>query len=77
LAIMVLQECYSNRGQSERKKTINQEVERIVPGNRDFAHRLCEGCLGLIETLIVKSILGEAIPSDIPKWMREEVRHRA
>jgi hypothetical protein len=77
LAIMVLQECCSNGGQSERKKAINQEVERIVLGNRNFAHELCEGCLGLIETLIVKNILGEAIPSDIPEWMREEVRNRA
>jgi hypothetical protein len=77
MAIMVLQECCSSGGESERKKAINQEIKRIVLGNRDFAHELCVGWLGQIETLIVKNILGEAIPSDIPGWMCEEVRSRS
>jgi hypothetical protein len=76
MALMILQESCSDGVEAERKKTVNQEIERIVLVNRDFARNLCDGWLGLIETLIVQKILGEEIPSDIPEWMREEIRHR-
>jgi hypothetical protein len=76
MAIMILQESCSGEVEAERKRIVNQEIERIVLGNHNFARKLCDGWLGLIETLIVQKILGEEIPSDIPEWMREEIRNR-
>jgi hypothetical protein len=76
-ALMVLQgSCPSGAGY-EQKKSISQEIERIVLGNRDFARRVCDQCLGLIEALIIKKMLGEEIPNDVPEWMRKEIENRA
>lgn len=72
-ALMVLLE---SRSEDSRKKTLNQQIERVVLGNPDFAHNVCDDWLGVIEALIVKKILGEEIPQDVPEWMRDEVMRR-
>jgi hypothetical protein len=76
-ALMVLQRSVASTPDAERKKTINQEIERVVLGDREFARRSCGDWLGVVESLIVRRILGEPIPDDIPQWMHEEARNRA
>ena len=66
-ALMVLQRSVASTPDAERKKTINQEIERVVLEDREFARQSCNDWFGVVEALIVRRILGEAIPDDIPK----------
>lgn len=76
-ALMVLHGFDGNESEGERRRQLYREIERIVLENREFARQVSDGCLGLIEALIIKRILGEEIPEDVPQWMREEVTRRA
>jgi hypothetical protein len=76
-ALMVLQRSVASTPDAERKKSINQEIERVVLEDREFARQSCGDWFGVVEGLIVRRILGEPIPDDIPQWMHEEAQNRA
>jgi hypothetical protein len=76
-ALMVLRRCTASSPGAERKKTLSQEIERLVLGDPAFARRVSDEWLGLVEALAVRKILGDRIPDDIPRWMLEELRNRA
>lgn len=76
-ALMVLQGSVACVSDATRKKILSQRIERLVQGDRDFAHRVSHEWLGLVEALVVRKILGEEIPKDIPDWVHEEIANRA
>lgn len=75
-ALMVLQKSITSTGATTRKKSICDNIERLVLADRSFAHRVSKECLGMVEALIVRKILGGEIPKDIPEWIHEEIANR-
>ena len=76
-ALLVVQKSIASTPDAERKKRINQEIEQVVVGDREFARRACSDWLGVVEALVVRRFLGDQIPDDVPQWMHEEARSRA
>jgi hypothetical protein len=75
-ALMVLQ-AHREEGDAPRQRNLNQEIKRIVLAHPDFAREASTQWLGLIESLTVKTMLGEEIPADVPQALREEIARRA
>jgi hypothetical protein len=77
-ALMVLQRSVATTpADAERKTRINRELESVVLRDREFARQACSEWLGLVEALVIKRILGEPIPHDVPQWVHEQVQNRA
>ncbi len=76
-ALLILQASMTGTPDPKRKNKINAEIQRVVAGDRDLARRVCSDWLGAVETLVVRRILGDHIPDDVPQWMHEEARNRA
>jgi hypothetical protein len=76
-ALMVLQRSIGSSSDAERKEILSREIERLVLKDRDFARQVTDECLGVVEALIVRTILGDEIPKDVPHWIHEEIAKRA
>gem|GEM_PF-4210732 len=76
-ALMVLQGLKSSGPGTERRKKLTQEIRRIVLGNQEFARKVADEWLGLVEALTVQRMLGDDIPEDVPQWIHDEVAQRA
>lgn len=75
-ALMVLQSFGARESEADSMSRLHREIARIVVADRGFAHKVCE-CLGVVEALVVKKILGEGVPHDVPEWIRAEIDRRA
>ena len=75
-ALMVLQRSVASGSDAARKEILSREIERLVLKDRDFARQVSDECLGLVEALIVRTILGDEIPKDVPHWIHEEIAKR-
>jgi hypothetical protein len=76
-ALLVLQGSLASTPDPERKRWINREIEQVVVGDPELARRACSDWLGAVETLVVRQILGDQIPDDIPQWIHKKARTRA
>jgi hypothetical protein len=76
-ALMVLQRSIARGSDASRKEILSGEIERLVLKDRAFARQVSDECLGLVEALIVRAILGDEIPKDVPHWVHEEIGKRA
>jgi hypothetical protein len=75
-ALMVLQKSTLNANEEARKRILREEIRRLALEDQDFARKASDSHLGLVEALVIRKILGEEIPSDIPNWMLEEIAKR-
>jgi hypothetical protein len=73
--LMVLQKSNESTSEIQRVK-LKQHIEQILLGNRDFARAFSEW-IGGIPSLVVRRMLGEEMPNDLPKWMRDEIERNA
>jgi len=72
---MVLRKSDASASEMERVK-LKQHIERIVLGNREFARAFSEW-IGGTPSLVVRRMLGEEMPKDLPKWMHNEIERNA
>lgn len=75
-ALMVLQEEADANTSDSDLSTIKDHVQRVVVGDRDFAISFSEW-IGGISSFVVKKLLGEELPQDLPQWMHDEIQRRA
>jgi hypothetical protein len=75
--MVLLYDSHDNECDADRREGLKQKVVRIVLADRDFAHRVSDEWLGGIEGLMVRRMLGEAMPRGVPEWMSEEAERRA
>jgi hypothetical protein len=74
-ALMVLRKSDASGSEIERAK-IKQHIQRIVLGDRDFARAFSEW-IGGVPSLVVRRMLGEEIPKNLPNWMHDEIERNA
>ena len=71
---VLLEQPGANTSESYRIM-LKQEVRRIVVDDQDFAGAFSEW-IGGVPSFVVKKMLGEELPADLPAWMHDEIQRR-
>lgn len=76
-ALMVLQALKASGPGAERRKRLTEKIRRVVLRDQEFARKVAGEWLGLVEALTIRRMLGDSTPEDVPRWIHDEVTHRA
>jgi hypothetical protein len=74
-ALFMLQQSAANASEPDQAK-LRQHIQHIILHDPNFARSAAEW-LGAVESLIIKTMLKDELPPDLPEWIRTEIKRRA